>query len=174
MYYRLKSLLSNDSLSTSNFPHLRNWPSRVEIYACVPIDQSGGGRMWGTIRIGFYSQCKCIREKQCRKIVRMICKYYLCPKKECKSRLSRSQRFLILTKYIKKYWCLWCVISIIRLIMKYIFMINLIRDLDVDNMFYKLSQNEDVLTPREARFTFFWTEIVIMNSRCKIVLYFMS
>jgi hypothetical protein len=58
--------------------------------------------------------------------------------------------------------------------MKYIFMINLIRDLDVDNMFYKLSQNEDVLTPREARFIFFWTEIVIMNSRCKIVLYFMS
>lgn len=52
-----------------------------------------------------------------------------------------SQKLLILTKDMyTKYWYLLCIISVIRINIKYIFITNLIGDLNVDNIFYKISQ----------------------------------
>lgn len=63
-----------------------------------------------------------------------------------------SQKLLILTKDMyTKYWYLLCIISVIRINIKYIFITNLIGDLNVDNIFYKISQ---LKLPR-LWFTFF-------------------
>ena len=64
-----------------------------------------------------------------------------------------------------KYWCLWCGLSIIRLNMKYIFIINLIEDLNVDNIFYKLSEIQNSLTFVKRDLHSFWVIIFLQREK---------
>ena len=62
--------------------------------------------------------------------------YSLRPKKWCKSRFSRSQIILILTKFIENSIKIYVTKNIIRLIMYYIFILNLFRYINVSNFLY--------------------------------------
>jgi hypothetical protein len=78
--------------------------------------------------------------------MRLFIFYYLRPQKNVILGFQRVKQSELWLNYIKKYKAFLYKINIIRLVIEYIFKINLFRDININTIYYKFCQNWAQLT----------------------------